>query len=196
MADARGEKEVTVIIDKPANVGGLDPAANRPMQKRSSVTDLIRRLDTVAESETPEVSSNKRDRSESVSPAQRDAKVRDTQDDWNKFGVMLDAALLKLREQIQADFEGFRAAMKAEFSTLGQRLKRTEQQLEQKEKELAALTNRAQATESELGDAEGEAGGERAGVAAAVSRPDGSRPSPPDRRPASCLSAVKTSTSW
>lgn len=150
MADEGCSVEVTAVTDASGGAGGQDPAVSRSLQSRSSVTDLIRRLDAAAEPETPDVSSNKRGRSESKSPAQRDVKARDTRDDWSKFEVILDAALSKLRQQIQADFEIFRTSMKAEFNTIGERLKRAEQQLEQKEKELVAITNRAQATESEL----------------------------------------------
>lgn len=116
---------------------------DEPVSQPRSVNDMVRVINSVT-------GSNKRGRAESESPVQRDLKTRDTGDDWSKFETVLEAAVSKLRQQIQADFEEFQNVVKQQFSAMGQRLRQVEEKLEKKTKELDEATATIQETQHEL----------------------------------------------
>ena len=118
-----------------------------------SVSDLVRDMDSAATATAAAAATTapgtKRGRWESGSPAQHATKVRDNGDGSN-FETILETALTKLRRQIQGDFDEFQESMRHQFTVMGQRLKKVEEKLEEKEKELAKVTTEAQNDRREL----------------------------------------------
>ena len=136
--------ESAVCVDSSAaDRPGPPNSRTESMRRQRSVTDMVRDMDNSS-------AANKRGRGESESPAQRVAKTRDTGSEWDKFEAMLDTALAKLRVQMQSDFDEFKDTMKQQFTAVGQRLRRVEDRLEEKETELAAMTASMRDTQREL----------------------------------------------
>ena len=120
------------------------PTRTVPAPQQRLVSAMIRQMDSCNSTVS------KRGRGESESPAQRAAKSRDTGGDWEKYEAMLDTAMDRLRLQIQSDFEEFRNTMKQQFLVMGQRLKKVEDRLEEREAELARTQAGVQDTQREL----------------------------------------------